>query len=139
MPTGKDVIDEARKYLRTPFHHQGRLKGVGIDCVGLLVCVGRALGVLDRDNTTYSRQPDSKLLLKELDAVLDIVPLKDIRIGDILLFWFAPRKRFPQHIAFFTGKGLLHTYANAGMVIEHEMTEKWAKRLCRAYRFRGLT
>jgi cell wall-associated NlpC family hydrolase len=30
------VIAEARSFLGTPFHHQGRLKGIGVDCAYLL-------------------------------------------------------------------------------------------------------
>ena len=29
-----DIVAAAREYLDTPFVHQGRVKGVGIDCAG---------------------------------------------------------------------------------------------------------
>lgn len=33
------VIDEARKWLRTPYHHAADVRGVGVDCAMLLVRV----------------------------------------------------------------------------------------------------
>lgn len=135
---GMDVTTEARKYLGTPFHHQGRLLGKGIDCVGLLVCVGRSLGLMDYDNPTYPRQPAEGLLLKELDHCMDSIPVADTEEGDLLVFWFAPRSKLPQHVGFRTDRGLLHTYADVGKVVEHSLTEKWLKRICAAYRFRRI-
>ena len=54
-PIRSRIVATAREYLLTPFHHQGRKKGVGIDCVGLIACVGHELGILDYDCTDYSR------------------------------------------------------------------------------------
>lgn len=133
-----DITAEARKYLGTPFHHQGRLLGKGIDCVGLIACVGRALGLVDYDYTTYPRQPVKDLLLAELDRCLDAIRVEDVEEGDLFVFWLAPRLRLPQHVAFSTNKGIIHTYADVGRVVEHGLTEKWVKRICAAYRFRGM-
>ncbi len=40
------VVAEARTWLGTPYHHHGRVKGVGTDCVMLLAEVYEAAGVL---------------------------------------------------------------------------------------------
>ncbi len=128
----------ARQYLGTPFHHQGRLRGIGIDCVGLLVCVGRALGLMDHDNATYPRHPVSGLLVGELDRCMDAIPVESMREGDLLVFWLAPRTKLPQHVAFRTDRGIIHTYANVGKVVEHNLSEKWVKRICAVYRFRRI-
>jgi cell wall-associated NlpC family hydrolase len=45
MATRAEIIAEARTWLKTPWRHQGRLKGIGCDCVGHIVCVPRALGI----------------------------------------------------------------------------------------------
>ncbi len=34
----EDFVRVARSYIGTPFHHQGRLPGVGLDCAGVIVC-----------------------------------------------------------------------------------------------------
>lgn len=41
------VIAEARTWLRTPYHHRGRIKGAGVDCVHLLIQVYAATGVIE--------------------------------------------------------------------------------------------
>lgn len=138
MVTREDIVTEARKYIGTPFHHQGRLIGVGIDCVGLLTCVMRSLGLSEYDNTSYAREPSNGLLTKELQAHLDEIPLEDVREGDVLVFWFGRKKRNPQHVGIRTDRGMLHTYADVKKVVEHGLTAKWTRRLCGAYRFRGV-
>lgn len=57
MHTSAHVIAAARGWLDTPFHHQGRLKGVGVDCIGLVVGVARELGVGIYDEAELARQP----------------------------------------------------------------------------------
>lgn len=39
------VLEQAKTWLGTPYHHQGRIKGVGIDCATLLCEVYHAAGV----------------------------------------------------------------------------------------------
>lgn len=43
------VVAEAMSWLRTPYHHQGRIKGVGVDCVWLLIEVYKTVGVVGSD------------------------------------------------------------------------------------------
>lgn len=40
------VVAEAWSWLTTPYHHHGRLKGVGVDCGNLLAKVYEAAGVI---------------------------------------------------------------------------------------------
>lgn len=41
------VIAEARTWMRTPWHHMGRIKGAGVDCGMLLAEVYAAAGVVE--------------------------------------------------------------------------------------------
>jgi NlpC/P60 family putative phage cell wall peptidase len=135
-PLADEIVREARSYLGTPFRHQGRLRGVGVDCVGLVVGVGGALGLLDHDNATYPRQPDGETLLAELRGHLDEVPLADASLGDVLVFWFLRRRRWPQHVGIASACGIIHTHAHVGRVVEHGLDGAWRARLCHAFRFR---
>jgi cell wall-associated NlpC family hydrolase len=45
-PRRAAVIAEARAWWRTPYHHMGRFKGVGVDCLTLLAEVYEAAGVI---------------------------------------------------------------------------------------------
>lgn len=134
MTVGVDIVEAARSMLGTPFAHQGRAPGVGLDCIGLIVCSARACGIPVRDRTDYGRVPDGRTLVVELTAQMDPVEPEDALPGDILVFWVRPRSRHPQHVAIKTDAGMVHTYESAGRVCEHAITPKWARRLCGAFR-----
>lgn len=65
MTTGADVVQAARAWLGTPYHHQARLRGVGVDCLGLLIGVCRELGLVHPtfDVTAYPRAADGATLM----------------------------------------------------------------------------
>lgn len=52
---GDDVIREARNLLGVPYARQGRDPRVALDCVGLVIAVGWALGVEVHAPHDYSR------------------------------------------------------------------------------------
>lgn len=134
MPTAQDIIDTARQYLGTPFHHQARVKGVGIDCAGLLICVARDLGLPHYDVQGYSRVPSGADFEKHLDANLD--PISAIEPGCVLLMTFDVD---PQHVAIATSENsIIHAYASARKCVEHDLDAKWRSGIHRIYRFRGI-
>jgi cell wall-associated NlpC family hydrolase len=45
-PRRQAVVAEAATWLRTPYHHMGRVKGSGVDCLMLLAEVYEAAGVI---------------------------------------------------------------------------------------------
>jgi len=45
-----EIVNEVRTWLDTPFQHQGRLKGVACDCIGLIVGVNKKFNITDYDN-----------------------------------------------------------------------------------------
>lgn len=138
MPTRAQVIAAARTFLGTPFHHQGRAKGAGVDCIGLIVEAARGAGIELRDRIDYPRQPIPAELIADLDANLDRVePLKH-KAGDVLVFWIVDEFA-PQHVALATDAGMIHAWSG-GMrrVQEHGITQGWRARLHSVWSFRGL-
>lgn len=133
--TRAEILVEAREWIGTPFHHQGRIKGVGVDCVGLIYGVGQKFGLIDSDYTEYGREPHKNTL--EREAVLRVDWLGDIepQPADILLMRFL---REPQHVAIFTGRNIIHAYSGIGKVVEHILDDKWRKRVVGVYGFRGV-
>ena len=133
------IIDEARSWIGTPFHHQGRLKGVGGDCVGLIIAVGNALGLLPPgyNHTHYSRSPNGfrmrNVCDEQLDRVAEYIP------GDILLMRF---RKYPQHMGIVVdlpkSLGLVHNYAEVGRCVEHTLDDEWDDMVLQAYRYRGI-
>ena len=125
MVDRQDIIDAAREFIGTPWHHQGRLKGVGVDCVGLISLVSKQLSIPINDYTTYSRYPIGDRLLGELEAG-GLSRVEEPHVGSVLVFWLE-RPSKPQHTAFLTDKGILHAWYTARKVVEHSLTEWWTE------------
>lgn len=127
------IVAEARKWLGTPFMHQCRQMGVGVDCGGLIYCIGNVLGLPVFDVKNYSRQPDGSLrhVLESQCA-----KVKRAEPGDILIM--VPDKQW-QHIALLTfDDTVIHANqsrsSRINKVIEHRYAEKWKHLTVAAYR-----
>lgn len=136
-----ETVRIAREYIGTPYHHQARLKGHGVDCVGLVVCVARELGVLPSnvDVTGYSRIPDGKALMHHLTAHLDEVQKEDMAPGDVVCVAF---DKWPQHVGILGnyihgGLSLIHACLHRGQVIETRLMFSQAMRFVAAFRWRA--
>ncbi|RME63900.1 MAG: peptidase P60 [Alphaproteobacteria bacterium] len=137
LSTGRArAIVAARACLGTRFRHQGRLAGVGLDCVGLIAHVARTLKLSDYDYLHYGRLPHAGALQHHLGraGLVPIAPATALP-GDVLLFRFDAA---PQHVALKTEHGMIHAFLLARRVVEHRIDDIWAVRLCAAYRFPGL-
>jgi len=136
QPTRADLIAVAREYLGTPFHHEGRLKGIGVDCVGLLICVARDLGLSHRDVTGYPRQPSGGRLRRELHSQLTLLAIADAEPGDIVLMADTQERHVGLLASHPLGmSSLIHADAWRRCVIEHRLDMMWHARIVAAYRF----
>jgi len=136
--TTDDVITAARSCLGTPFHHQGRIKGVALDCAGLVLSVAHDLNVEYFDVQGYGRDPFQGLLKTALDGQPGLIAVSrdDMQPGDLLLMRFG---RDPQHLAIYTGQTIIHSYEAVGIACEHDLDDTWRRRIVAVYRFRGLS
>lgn len=148
---GDLVVTQARTWLGTKYHHQGRLKqsvncAGGVDCIGLVIGIINELGICDNngyllskyDHNDYSRQPQTTKLAECFDLYLDEVDIADIKSGDVLLFklW-----KEPQHVGIVSdyptgGFGLIHCNSSSGSVVEQPLSDTWVKMITNAYRFK---
>lgn len=136
MTTGIDVVDAARQWVGTPFAHQGRTAGKGVDCAGVIACVGHDLSITDFDDRAYTMTPNPSRMKAVLDRELISVPLADARPGDILFCVHGGKK--PTHVAIFAGDTLIHSTSGAGKCVEHRYDSAWRRRVRFAYRFPGV-
>lgn len=132
------IVSAARGYLGTPWRHQGRVKGHGVDCVGLVVCVCRELGVVgpDWDVKGYSRVPDGKELERHLHENLSAIPRAEIAPGCVVCVAF---DKHPQHVAIVGdyvhgGLSMIHAEMRSGKVVEHRLLFGGAMRFVSAFR-----
>lgn len=90
MTEREQVIAEARSWLRTPFHHRQRVKGLGVDCAGLIAAVYEATGAIPavelpeytRDWFLHCKREDSTLYADLLDEHMKRV--EEPKPGDVV-------------------------------------------------------
>ena len=98
MSTRAAFLETIRSYLGTPWHHQGRMPGVGLDCPGPLICAAWALGLKPRsfDVNGYAREPDGLTLQRLCDEHLERIAYVESAPGDVLLCRF--KGGHPRHL-----------------------------------------
>lgn len=139
------VVAEARTWLRTPYQHQQRIKGVAVDCIGLGIGTARAIGAVapEFDVTGYSRQPDGVSLIAQCDKYMERVPVTEAQLGDMIVTSFDIH---PCHFAIlgdypYGGFSMIHALCNRdgrGRVIEHRLDASNLRRVVAAYRLPGV-
>lgn len=148
MATRADVIAAARSYIKTPFVHQGRMKGRGLDCVGLILSVGEDLNLLDKtgapirrdDYTGYAAQPSDAFVRDEMKRRLNEQLRNDLQPGFAVAIKLP---YFPCHAGFLTERnGVLYMcHALSGLkyeVTEHRVDEQWRSRFCGVFSLPGV-
>jgi len=134
MITRKQIVDEARTWIGTPFQHQARVKGRGVDCIGVVQQVAQALSITKYDRSDYGREPANGELQKALNEHL--IKIDTLENGCILLMKFINE---PQHVAIYTDKNtIIHAYANVGKCVEHRLDPKWERRIYSMYKYIGV-
>lgn len=124
----KYILWTARQWVGTPYHHQGRVKGVGCDCIGLIIGVCQEIGLINFDFTNYERTPDGTAMMQELEK--HCTPTNNPEPGDLLVFRI---KRNPRHVGLLTDGGIIHAYQSAGKVVEHSLDQWWSDRVIGAF------
>ena len=134
MITPDELIRIARTWLGVPFAHQGRSR-TGVDCGGLLICIGRDAGLDIAEPPVYSASPDPDLIRVQLATHCDEIAIQDCQPGDVIWLSFAGD---PRHVGLVTDIGLLHAWAKPAKVVEHRIDATWQRRIRAAWRPRGL-
>ena len=131
------VVNQARRWINTPFQHQGRLLSRGVDCVGLVLCVMRDLLLGDwlAEYAVYPEQPVDGPVEKVCRERLIGKPIQAREPGDVLAM------RMPVsvcHAAIVTDRGIIHAYSGVGRVFEHKLNAKWLRRVAGCYAIPGV-
>ncbi|KVT86396.1 peptidase P60 [Burkholderia ubonensis] len=135
MVTRTDFVAEARTWMHTPFKAQGRLKGVGVDCGGLVVCVAKHFDLTQFDVSGY-RLRMGPALMAYCDANMLRIPIEQADAADVLLFAWNGK---PTHIAIMADRDhIIHAYAPNREVVEHRLDDFMRSLIFRAYRVPGV-
>lgn len=126
-------IEAARGWLGTPFHHQGRTRLVGADCLGLAYGVARELALIDEQWRPYGREPHAGELETALRDCPALVEVSSLVAGDLIVFRLV---RDLQHMGIYTGRNIIHAWQPRGRVVEHRYCDKWQARQGLVFRFK---
>lgn len=137
------IIDAARDWVGTPYQHQHRMKGVGCDCVNLVIAVGLELGILDWTPEAfakfrgYTRAPNPARMRLAMETFLVELPAgTPPEPGDIA--WIGWARGLPMHLAIITGPTMIHAFSDARAVVEHGIDGLWRSRFHSIWRFPGV-
>jgi cell wall-associated NlpC family hydrolase len=100
MTTKTDIVATVRSYCGTPYVHQGRVSGVGMDCPAPIILAARAHGLVspDFDINGYGAMPDGKTLLEWCDK--HMTRTSNPEPGDVIVVHFKSGR--PQHLGVLT-------------------------------------
>lgn len=138
------VVATARGWVGVVTRHQGRSRGGGIDCAGLVVMVARELGLGTYDAEGYRREPDGRKLLAHFAAAMDRIAIPTAGDGDVLLLRQGP---MPCHAGILSTwhsrPHLIHAHSGRGKVCEDPLDsvlldDRGQDARIAAFRFRGL-
>lgn len=131
-----EVSQSARSYLNTPWCHQGRLKGIGADCGGLIVGVLKEVGYEDVEFANYSRLADGKSLRAKCRKHLDKKSVEDIDEGDVVLMTF-DKMSHPHHLGIIAKKDgrltIIHIIDPDRGCVEHTFSAHLRRMVVEAY------
>lgn len=139
MAKTDEVIKLARTWIGTPYHHQASVKGVGVDCVGLVRGVYREL---------YGRNPDEVInysadwgdsngnedMVAAAYKYLEPVSLSAMQPGNVILIRWKSH-RVAKHSMILTGdRRAIHAY-NRSPVTEINLSQWWMDKIIYAFAF----
>lgn len=132
-PRAEDIVAAARACIGTRFRPQGRLVGVGLDCVGVVIHAARAGGAEIADRADYDLKGEGVRMLDDALGLAGFRTVGRAERGDVLLFDPGGALR---HLAVASGDAnLIHAHAGLRRVVEGPRDEGW--RLIGAWRMPG--
>lgn len=143
------VVEEARRWLGTPYRHQASVRGEGADCLGLVRGVWRAVigpepETLPAYSADWAEIGGRETLLEAARRWLVEVPPRfrgddSLRLGDVLLFRMTPgcAAKHCAIVSSLEGEGrMIHAYWGRA-VVESWMGGWWRKRLVAVFQWPG--
>lgn len=137
--TADAVVAEALAWLGTPYRHQGRRKGVGCDCIGLVLGVRRAIyGAAPEQPGPYA--PDwaeaggEERLLAGVQRHFHKKQPGEMAAGDLLVFRWRPHLP-AKHAGILVGQDrFVHAYEGMAVSLS-ALVPQWRKRIAGVFAF----
>ena len=135
----EEVLAEALGWVGTPYRHQGARKGVGCDCLGLVLGVWRAVYGVEPEAAgpyaaDWAEAGAGEPLLEAARRHCVEKPLGQMAPGDLLLFRW--RAHLPaKHAGIFAGGGrFVHAYEGSAVTLS-ALVPQWHRRIAGVFAF----
>lgn len=127
------AVEIARTWLGTPYQHQAALKGVGVDCVGLIRGVYKEMyGVEPPELINYSADwgdsNGNEDMVTAAYKYLEPVPLDQLGAGHVVLLRWGS-ERVAKHSMIMTGPERAIHASNRAPVVEINLHPWWLKKI----------
>jgi cell wall-associated NlpC family hydrolase len=125
MSAREAVVAEALSWLGTPYHHHGRVKGVGVDCAMLLAEVYERCGLIERVEPGF--YPVDWHFHRDEEAFVGWLARVGARqvdapqLGDVAVFKYG---RAYSHGGIVVPGGCAHAFMRAGRVMTTRLDEE---------------
>lgn len=129
------VVAEAHTWLRTPYHHQGDIKGVGVDCAMLLVRIYGGVGVVPNDLDPRPYPADWHL--HRTDEVylswLEVygTPVQTPGLGDVAVYQFG--RCYSHGSIVVADNTVIHSYLKQGVTLASMLHDPLVDRAVQYY------
>lgn len=139
----EDVVDLARAWIGTPYHHQASVRGRACDCLGLIRGIwreryGTEPETLPAYTPDWGEGGDQEVLL--MAAMRHLGPVGHDALlapGDVILFRMRAGA-IAKHLGIVSATGdaprFIHAY-NAHGVVDSPLTLPWRNRIAARFRF----
>lgn len=141
--THSDIVNTAREWLGTPYHHQARVKGHGCDCAQLVIGVGQSCGVFEhypKRYMKYNRSPRPKFIKDRLREFMVEIKKEEMKAGDVIYTGWT--REHPCHLGILTSVGyrlcIIHASIKDGFVVESTLSREFYDMIDSFWRFKGL-
>jgi NlpC/P60 family putative phage cell wall peptidase len=134
-----DIVDIARRWIGTPYHHQASVRGVGCDCLGLVRGVWRELTGTEAEAAPayapdWADSTGDEAMLAAARRHLSPKPTDRATPGDVLVFRLRPGFVAKHAAILATTVTIIH--AVEGMAVtEVALTQWWRRRIAGVFAF----
>lgn len=143
------IVAQTRGWIGTPYHHQASLRGIGVDCIGLVRgifrdVVGTETEVIPCYGPDWAEVTGEETLIAAARRHLVETPVHAARSGDVLIFRYRDRY-LAKHAAILIGSNtsplstasIIHAIEGA-RVCEVPLSPWWRRRIAAAFTFPGV-
>lgn len=139
LVTRDQIVQAARSWIGTPYHHQASCKGIGADCLGLVRGVWRDIYGFDVESRAdYSRDwaeaSGIETMLAGAREHLKVVDLGARAPGDVIVFRLRPGFVAKHAAIIATPETMIHAM-EGGSASEVALSGWWRRRIAGAFQF----